>query len=79
MKTLTKQFVLIAIVAAAIAALGTGCKEKTTTEKMKDAASDAGDAAKDAAKKTGDAIKEGAQATKDAVTNAVDSMTSTNK
>jgi len=79
MKNLTKQIVLIAVVAAAITAVGTGCKEKTTTEKMKDAASDAGDAMKDAAKKTGEAVKEGAIATKDAVTNAVGNMTSTNK
>ena len=79
MKTLTKQFVLVAIVAAAVAAVGTGCKEKTADEKAKDAASDAGNAMKDAAQKTGDAIKDGAQATKDAVTNAVGNMTSTNK
>ena len=79
MKTLMKQFVLVAMVAAAVAAVGTGCQQKTADEKMKDAATDAGNSMKDAAQKTGEAVKDGAQATKDAVTNAVESATSTNK
>lgn len=79
MKSFKKQFVLVLAAAVAIAAVGAGCHEKTAEEKMKDAAGDAKDAMKDAADKTGDAIKEGAKATKDAVTNAVGSMTSTNK
>lgn len=87
MKTTKTQFVLAAITAFALVVAVAGCdKDKTAgenvdkaTEKAKDAAGDAKDAVKDAAKKTGDAIKEGAQATKDAVTNAVNSITNTNK
>ncbi|HEV2693181.1 MAG TPA: hypothetical protein VG347_09830 [Verrucomicrobiae bacterium] len=78
MKKSTKQFVLIALVAVGIAAVGIGCN-KSAGDKAKDDASAAGDSLKDAANKTGAAVKEGAEATKDAVTNAVGNMTSTNK
>lgn len=79
MKTTKTTFVLTVIAALALVVAATGCKEKTATEKMQDAASDAKDAVKDAANKTGEAIKEGAKATKEAVTNAVNSVTNTNK
>jgi hypothetical protein len=78
MKSLKKQFAFALIAVLAVGAFTVGCK-KSTEDKMKDAASDTKDAVKAAAEKTGDAIKDGAKATKDAVTNAVDSMTSTNK
>lgn len=81
MKTFKKQLAvaLIAVVAVGIFA---GCK-RSDTEKagdtLKDAATDTKDALKDAADKTGDALKDAAHATHDAATNAIDSMTSTNK
>jgi len=79
MKSIKTPFVLTLIAALALTVGAVGCKEKTATEQMQDAAKDAKDSMKDAAKKTGEAVKEGAQATKDAVTNAVNSITNTNK
>jgi hypothetical protein len=82
MKSSKKPFAVALLAVLAIGAVSTGCN-KSDTQKAEDnaksAASDAKDDVKDAANKTGDAIKEGAAATKDAVTNAVGSMTSTNK
>ena len=79
MKSIKTPFVLTLIAALALTVGAIGCKEKTTSEKAADAMGDAKDALKDAANKTGEAIKDGAKATKDAVTNAVNSVTSTNK
>jgi len=78
MKKITKQFILLAVVAMGIAAVSSGCSQ-SDSDKAKADANAAGDAAKDAATKTGDAVKDAAVATKDAVTNAVGNMTSTNK
>ena len=87
MKSSKITFVLTAVAAIALVVGATGCDKKETagekidnaSDKLKAAAGDAKDAVKDAANKTGDAIKEGAKATKDAVTNAVNSITNTNK
>jgi len=79
MKTNKTPFVLTIIAAIALAVVATGCGDKPANEAAKEHATEAKDALKDAANKTGEAIKEGAQATKDAVTNAVNSITNTNK
>jgi hypothetical protein len=71
MKSLKKQFAIALLAVLAVGAVSVGCN-KSDGDKAKDDI-------KDAANKTGDAIKEGAAATKDAVTNAVDSVTNTNK
>ena len=51
--------------------LGSGCKEKSTTEKMKDSFRDVGDDIKDGTKKayeeTKEAVKDAAEEVKDAV------------
>lgn len=82
MKSLKKQLAITLVAVLAVGAVSIGCNKSDmdkAADKTKDAASDAKDAVKDAASATGEAVKDAAVTTKDAVTNAVGSMTSTNK
>ena len=82
MKSFKKQFAVALLAVLAVGAVSVGCNKSDmdkAADKTKDAAGDAKDAVKDAANKTGEAIKDAAVTTKDAVTNAMGSMTSTNK
>lgn len=82
MKSFKKQLAVSLIAVLAVGAFTVGCNKSDTEkaeDKVKDAATDTKDAVKDAAEKTGDAIKDAAHATHDAATNAIGSMTSTNK
>jgi hypothetical protein len=58
------------VMALALALCSTGCKERTTSDKVSDAVGSAGEAVNDAAKATGKAVGDAADATGKAVEDA---------